>query len=168
MRTCLTALCLAGLLLLGGCGVGHVEGSSLPVYYLDQAEDGAKALKTETRTLDSDTEAVEGLLLALLEGPQAENLAPAIPSGVNLRGWTLSNGLLTVDLSARYGRLSGIDLTLADYSIVLTLTQLEEVEAVMITVEGKLLAYRDHQRLTAQDVQERILQEEKPCARTAA
>ena len=53
---------------------------------------------------------------------------------MSLRSWTLNNGLLTVDFSSTYGTLSGIDLTLADYSVVLTLTQLEEVETVMITV----------------------------------
>ena len=49
----------------------------------------------------------------------------------------MNNGLLTVDFSSTYGTLSGIDLTLADYSVVLTLTQLEEVETVMITVGGE-------------------------------
>ena len=56
---------------------------------------------------------------------------------------------MTVDLSSRYASLSGIDLTLADYSIVQTLSQVEGVEAVTITAEGEPLPYRDHQRLTA-------------------
>ena len=75
----------------------------------------------------------------------------AITIGVTLRMWTLYNGLLTVDFASGYGVLSGIDLTLADYSVVLTLTQLEGVEAVMITAEGEMLSFRDHQRLTAEE-----------------
>ena len=67
-----------------------------------------------------------------------------------------------MDFSSRYASLSGIDLTLADYSVVLTLTQLEEVEAVMITAEGELIPYRDHQRLTAGDAQAVTLQENEP------
>ena len=87
------------------------------------------------------------------DGPaQGENLTSALPEGVSLRSWTLNNGLLTVDFSSTYGTLSGIDLTLADYSVVLTLTQLEEVETVMITVGGEMLSYRDHQRMTAEDI----------------
>ena len=84
--------------------------------------------------------------------PRGENLTSALPEGVSLRSWTLNNGLLTVDFSSTYGTLSGIDLTLADYSVVLTLTQLEEVETVMITVGGEMLSYRDHQRMTAEDI----------------
>ncbi|MBR5533428.1 MAG: GerMN domain-containing protein [Ruminiclostridium sp.] len=159
MRRYLTALLLASVLLLGGC-VAHTQGSGYPVYFPDQAEDGVQALKAENRTLDADTETVEELLLALLSGPESETLNRVIPASVSLRGWTLQNGLLTVDLSGSYGTLSGIDLTLADYSIVLTLTQLEEVEAVMITVEGQVLPYRDHQRLTPEDIRSSILQDE--------
>lgn len=151
MRRFLAVLLLA-VTLCSGCVAHTLEENTYPVYFLDQSGDGVQALKAESRTLAPEGDVVEGLLHALLEGPQSETLEPTIPVSVLLRGWTLTGGLLTVDLSARYGRLSGIDLTLADYSLVLTLTQLEEVEAVMITVEGELLTYRDHQRLTADDV----------------
>ena len=69
-----------------------------------------------------------------------------------LRGWTLEDGLLTVDFSARYASLSGVSLTLADYSVAETLCQLDGVDAVEITAEGDYLPYRDHQRLTGEDV----------------
>lgn len=157
MKRCVTALLLLGLLLATGCVAHSLEGNPYQVYFLNQAEDGTQALRAEGRTLPAQEEVVEELLQALLAGPESENLERTIPSNVVLRGWSLSKGLLTVDFSSRYGSLSGIDLTLADYSVVLTLTQLEEVEAVMITVEGELLTYRDHQRLTPQDVQGTIL-----------
>ncbi|MBR3753390.1 MAG: GerMN domain-containing protein [Ruminiclostridium sp.] len=160
MRKYMTALILLALTFTAGCAASKLDGSGYPVYFLNQAEDGGQALKAESRELEAETNVVEGLLLALLEGPQREDLGRIIPASVSLQGWTLNNGLLTVDLSGSYGMLSGIDLTLADYSLVLTLTQLEEVEAVMITVEGEPLLYRDHQRLTAEDVREAILQED--------
>lgn len=159
MKKMFTALLLAALLLASGCVARTLEGDGYPVYFLDQTEDGIQALKAESRGLDPETDPVEGLLQAILSGPESETLTRVIPASVSLRGWTLQNGLLTVDLSGSYGMLSGIDLTLADYSIVLTLTQLEEVEAVMITVEGQVLSYRDHQRLTAEDVKTAILQD---------
>jgi len=160
MRKYMTALILLAVSLLAGCAASELDGSGYPVYFLNQAEDGGRALKAESRELEAEADLVEGLLLALLEGPQREDLGRIIPASVSLQGWTLNNGLLTVDLSGSYGMLSGIDLTLADYSLVLTLTQLEEVEAVMITVEGEPLPYRDHQRLTADDVRGAVLQEE--------
>ena len=160
MKKMVMTLLLAALALLSGCVSHALEGEEYPVYFLDQASNGAQALKAESRTLDTETDVVEGLLQAILAGPKSENLTNIIPASVSLRGWTLTGGLLTVDLSGSYGTLSGIDLTLADYSMVLTLTQLEEVEAVMITVEGQVLSYRDHQRLTAEDVRTSILQDE--------
>ena len=159
MKKMFTALLLAALLLASGCVARTLEGDGYPVYFLDQTEDGIQALKAESRGLDPETDPVEGLLQAILSGPESETLTRVIPASVSLRGWTLQNGLLTVDLSGSYGTLSGIDLTLADY-MVLTLTQLEEVEAVMITVEGQVLPYRDHQRLTPEDVRSSILQDE--------
>ena len=143
----LLALCLFAL---AGCG-GNAKGTEYAVYYCNQAAGEEAALVAEKRVLPPDTEPVEGLLNLLLSPPQSENLTMAIPSGVTLRKWTLYNGLLTVDFSSGYGVLSGIDLTLADYSVVLTLTQLEGVEAVMITAEGEMLSFRDHQRLTAEE-----------------
>ena len=43
-------------------------------------------------------------------------------------------------------------LSLADYAITLTLTQLPEISVVNITVRGQQLAYRDRQNFTAGDV----------------
>ena len=52
-------------------------------------------------------------------------------------------------MSERYGELTDISLTLADYAIVLTLTQLESVESVEIISGGYAASYRSHQVLTA-------------------
>ena len=141
---CLLLLALLGTL-LSGC-MRRVEAQGYDVYYVEQSAGAASALVPEKHPLPSGRPSVEGLVDLLLSRPQREDLTSAIPEGVTLRKWTLYNGLLTVD-----GTLSGIDLTLADYSVVLTLTQLEGVETVMITVDGEMLAYRDHQRLTAED-----------------
>ena len=76
-------------------------------------------------------------MAALLSGPQSAELRSPFPSGVRLRSWRLEEGVLRLDLSEAYGGLSGVDLTIADYCIVLTLCQVEGVEAVDITVEGE-------------------------------
>ena len=56
-----------------------------------------------------------------------------------------------MDLSAPYARLSGIDLSLADYCITLTLSQLPNVNAVSITANGSELPYRKTQVLLSAD-----------------
>ena len=57
--------------------------------------------------------------------------------------------MLLVDLSEQYGALADISLSLADYSIVLTLSQAEGVEEVEITAGGRRVNYRSHQLLSA-------------------
>ena len=164
MKHRILALTLALLTLLPAAGcAGKQEGENVyQVSFLSQETGSPSALVPEARTLAPEEDPVQGLLDRLLEGPSGEDLTAVIPSSVTLRGWELNGGLLTVDFSSRYASLSGIDLTLADYSVVLTLTQLEEVEAVMITAEGELIPYRDHQRLTAGDAQAVTLQENEP------
>ena len=53
-------------------------------------------------------------------------------------GWDEERpGVFLVNLSEQYGALADISLSLADYSIVLTLSQVEGVEAVEITAGGR-------------------------------
>ena len=59
--------------------------------------------------------------------------------------------MLRITLSEQYGALTDISLTLADYCIVLTLSQLEEVEGVEIRSGGHSAGYRSHQTLRADE-----------------
>ncbi len=138
------------LVLLTACGGPAEKEAEYRVYF--RALEGEEALQAELRSLPSGTQPVEGLLALLLAGPESEGLERTIPANVTLRGTSLENGVLTVDFSSRYAGLSGIDLTMADYSVVQTLSQVDGVEAVTITAEGEPIPYRDHQRLTAEDV----------------
>ena len=73
---------------------------------------------------------------------------------MTLRQWSWSEdqpGVLQVNLSEQYGALTDVSLTLADYAIVLTLSQAEGVEGVEISTEGHSASYRSHQLLTAQE-----------------
>ena len=96
----------------------------------------------------------EALLEALLAGPSLEELASPFPKGVTLRQcvWDEERpGVLVVSLSEQYGALTDISLTLADYCIVLTLSQLEGVEGVEIRSGGYGSDYRSHQLLQAEE-----------------
>ena len=97
---------------------------------------------------------IPGLLSALLEGPPAEavELTSTIPAGTRVLSWSLEDQVANVELSAAYAELVGIDLTLADYCITLTLTQLPGVEGVRITVNGGGQSYRERQALYPEDV----------------
>jgi len=106
---------------------------------------------TDLKNLDA-AQAAKRLMGLLLAGPQDQTLKSPFPAGTQLLGVEMSGSRAAVDLSAAYGMLSGIALTLADYCITLTLTQLSAITAVSITVRGEELAYRDRQTFTAMDV----------------
>lgn len=96
----------------------------------------------------------EELLNALLAGPSQEGLRSPFPRGVTLRqcGWDEErSGVFLVNLSEQYGALTDVSLSLADYSIVLTLSQVEGMETVEISAEGGSVSYRSHQALSFQE-----------------
>lgn len=150
-------LCLLLPLSLTGCGKETAEEGYL-LYFQERdllEAAGGGALGTESLPLAEglDTQAqAETLLNALLAGPASETLRSPFPSGTSLVDLTIEGSQAHVDLSAAYGTLSGVALTLADQAICLTLTQLPEIFSVRITVLGRELAYRDRQLLTARDV----------------
>lgn len=155
LLTILPALLL--FLALIACGAREEEAG--PLLYFQQRDlreaAGAGALGTETAFLaeDLDVQAeAETLLNALLAGPASETLQSPFPAGTSLLSVTVEGSQAHVDLSASYGTLSGVALTLADQAICLTLTQLPEIFSVRITVLGRELAYRDRQLFTARDV----------------
>lgn len=149
-RIVLILAALAVLTLLFACG--SEETTELQVYFPVQLEpDGSLTKAVDSENYHGEA-TVDGLLDALLEGPEEEGLSPLFGSDVWLLGWTLAGETLQVDLSSAYGDLTGIDLTLADCCITLTLSQLEGVERVHVTAGGSDLAYRTHQVLEADDM----------------
>ena len=104
-------------------------------------------------TAGMDTEEIaEALVIELLAGPADGTLKRTIPPGTTLNSLRIERTRAIVDFSANYGLLSGIELTMADQSIALTLTQLPEILSVEILVMGENLAYRDRQIFTGRDV----------------
>ncbi|MDD3346646.1 GerMN domain-containing protein [Oscillibacter sp.] len=159
-RIALLLLCTA-MILGGGCAVvGRKQQENAYALYFQEANltaaDSGDALRSESILLGAqgaDTQALaEKLMSALLEGPADETLKSPIPLGTQLLSVTVDRGRAVVDLTFPYAALSDVALTLADYAITLTLTQLPEILSVQITVRGQELAYRDKQVLTAQDV----------------
>lgn len=157
------ALCAA--LALSGCAytAGRnqaADGESYTLYYIAgdlRSAAGGDAVRAETVLLESLQEtdaaaAVERLAEALLEGPRDEGLRSPFPTGTQLLSASVRDGHATVDLTYPYSTLSGVALTIADYCVTLTLTQLPEISSVSVTVRGQELAYRDQQSFTAADL----------------
>lgn len=146
---------LAGLLLLAaGCSAPPPEaGDGYQVYYSALADRSAQnALVSEPYGSEPPAEPIPDLVAALLDGPDSPGLSSPFPEGVRLLSWALEEGVLHLDLSEQYGGLSGVNLTVADACLTLTLCQVEGVEAVYVTVEGREIPYRPSQALTPEEL----------------
>ena len=132
--------------------------SGYALYYLadaDSAGGGDAIAAAQTRYEPDETPSTEECARALVERlltqPEEAALHPPVPDGTALQSLVISGRRARLDFSAQYGRLSGIELSLADYCITLTLTQLPDVNAVSITANGRELPYRRMQVLLAED-----------------
>ena len=142
--TRLAALMLA-LCLLAGCGAAQSgEGDGLRLYYPVPLEEHPGGDAISSVTVDWDTlpqedraAQAEAVLALLMGGCQEERFQSPVPSGTSLHSVEVKGGTAWVDFSGSYGQLSGMALTIADYCVALSLTQLEGVYAVRITVNGQ-------------------------------
>ena len=95
------------------------------------------------------------LMEALLNGPTEEGLRSPFPSGLTLDAWRWDpdrQGNIQMKLSEQYSGLAGISLTLADYCITMTLSQIPGVESVEILSGSYTANYRSHQQLRPEEV----------------
>lgn len=133
-------LLLPALLMLSGCQSQEPQ-NALHLWFPSNPGVGDHTTQAVTFEIlpeaeTNGSEAVEKLSKALFSGPKSENLANPFPVGTELIHWKLRDGQLDLVLSAEYGSLTGVDLTLADYCLTLTLCQLDGVDQVCLTVDG--------------------------------
>ena len=159
-KTFLFAFLVLSLLLAACVRSGGTEGENSYTIYYPAAElrdvPGEDAIVARTVQLpDADTLTQEELAQRLLERLLADapdaGVRATMPGGTALLSLSVLGNWARVDFSRQYARLAGIDLTLADYCVTLTLTQLDGVNAVSITSGGRELPYRETHTLTAAD-----------------
>lgn len=160
----LTIVFLAVLLIVLGGTIGTVNVrqesvNAYDLYFVEQdlrSAVGGDALRTEERTLDGEalsTEELAGTLLTeLLKGPVDPTLESPFPKGMGVNLVERKGTEIHIDLSRAYSTLSGVELSLADYAIAMTMTQLPDVARVRITVAGNDLDYRSRQVFQARDI----------------
>ena len=105
---------------------------------------------TETNSLIAEAKAIDVkelykdpytyLINMLIAGPESEKLKSAIPNGTKVNSCTLKGNTVYVDLSIEFIDNAPSDITeesMAVYSIVNTLTELNEVTGVKILINGQ-------------------------------
>ena len=151
----------AALIAFAACagGAQDEEESGYALYFLSDLDSsgGGDAIAASSErfvpyeTMDTE-DCVRALMERLLAGPDEASLRSPIPDGTTLHALSVSGRRAEIDLSAQYARLSGIDLSLADYCITLSLMQLDGIYAVRLTVAGELPADRTSEVYTSEEV----------------
>ena len=145
-------MCLAALILLllpAACAPqGSPAEDGLRLWF---AVPGDRQSREVTAALGSapytGTRSVPALLAALLAGPPSDSeLVSLIPPGTEVASWSVESRTAHVKLSGEYVRLSGVDRTIADYCVTLTLSQLPGVDRVELSAgdeSGRVLRTGD-------------------------
>lgn len=161
MRRCMAIVLAVLLFTLCGCSAAgvHAGGKTLHLFFpvdVDDSQGGdvidsmgvSWEKQKEEETKKQVCEAVE----LLLKGYPERGCISPIPQGTKLQSCTVNSGAACLDFSESYGQLSGMDLSVADYCITLTLVQIPDVHRVRITVDGQELAYREKNVFVSDDV----------------
>lgn len=109
---------------------------TIPIYFSD---DQAQYMIGEYRTISND-DPVKNAVNELLKGPNSANLYALIPEGTKLLKAEIKNNIAYVDFSTDIleGVAGGSTLQrFIIYTIVNTLTEIDEVDAVQILIDGK-------------------------------
>lgn len=133
-------LLLLVLLLLAGCQKREAqeeEGTKIELYYLNREE---TRLIGETLTLQSEgTQAqLEELMSLMEEGVEVTQKTP-LKMGVTVNGWRIEESQFILDVGSSYYKLEPTTQVLIRAAIVRTVTQIEGISHVMMTVDGEAL-----------------------------
>lgn len=88
----------------------------------------------------------------LLGGCTDKDFICPVPKGTTVNSCTVTGGTVSVDLSREYEQLVGVERTIADYCITLSLMQLDGIYAVRLTVNGLLPEGRTNGVYTSAEV----------------
>lgn len=104
-------------------------------------ENTTSTMKTEPREVSGDTNAdlLSSALAELKKGPKVEGLVGLIPEKVLFESANLDNGIATIHINSAYSDMKSGEELLCRASIVWTLTGLDFVSQVRITVGGEEL-----------------------------
>lgn len=144
----LAALAAAILILLSACSAPaflsrsadpDAESGSIAIYRL-AANGGTEGslLRTEAFTPPADSSSELAAVIAAFSSPSEDSsMVCALPSGVSAEGFVLENGVVTLTLSSGFLEVPEMTRTTAAFCAVLTLCQIDGVEAVTILAGGQ-------------------------------
>lgn len=137
LRMAVVLLCC---LLLSGCGEGeHAFEDTIQVYFVNNEETKVVARDYAPKHRESTEKTLEELLVCLGTNPEKLEYKPPLAMGFELLKAEYAEGRVTLDFSEAYQKLPVTTQVLVRAAIVRTLTQVEGVTYVAITVAGNQL-----------------------------
>ena len=135
------------------------QGARTPIYYLaaEDASRGGDRIRAcyETLGLGQDAtvrDEAAAVVSRLLEGPADRELESPLPAGGGLLSLEVRDRTAYVDLSGGFNQLAGVELSMADYCLTLSLTALDGIGAVRITAQGRPVGQQPKQVFYERDV----------------
>lgn len=111
----------------------------IDVYYRD---DGDKILSSEQRAISAEeniTALIRTSVEYMMEEPVSNGLAPVLPNGTKIIGVNFDHGVAKINFSNEYYGLDGFEKTVAEYAILMTLSNFWNVHSAEISVEGQII-----------------------------
>lgn len=163
MKGRLAAAAAIGLLaLLAACAAPEeLEGQPVGslIYYLapEGASQGGDRIVGSYEKLDIPADAplqetACAVVERLLGGPEYAALESPLPGNVELLSLEVRDRRAHVDLSGGFDQLSGVELAMADYCLTLSLTALDGIGSVAVTVQGRAVGQQPKQVFYERDV----------------
>lgn len=126
------------VLLMTGCSHAEQKGTAVDISYLNKKE---TKLVAETHYLEStDTkDMIVEVLTLLCSVPDNKELKATLTSGINIITYSYDGEQVIVSLGEKYKELSGTTEVLTRAALVRSLTNIPDVNYVMLTVNGESL-----------------------------
>ncbi len=136
---------------ISACGCNNDESATLPtdaqnatktvnIYFPDE---NVMYMEAEERVIEgkTDPQLAEAIICEILKGPEREDLNPALRGEVKVLNVEIDkNGLCTIDLSKEfetYNTGGSAMESMAIYSVVNSLCELDSIDRVKINIDGK-------------------------------
>lgn len=137
-------IALAGIIMLalGACGRESAEAENIyQVYYVSNSETKVEMHETEIQV--PEEEILQKLIECLSTNPDKLEYKAPFGMGFQVLDTNLEEGKLLIDVDERYKELPVMTEVLVRAAVVRTLTQLPDINLVMITVEGNQIYDRN-------------------------
>lgn len=112
--------------------------SAYNIYYVNDKLNGIQSVPYDTDKKEQD-DIIKDFLNQLQSDVSQKGMIPAIPDFVEVNGYNITQGVLTVDFSDTYYDIGEEMESLCRAAVVLTLDQIDKVDYVMFTIEKKPL-----------------------------